>query len=142
MEFYRKKSGKSGIPIVPMVDILTILLIFFIVHTQWKQPQSSLIINVPSAEFIKGEEIKQKRAVLAVTHDSKVYLDDSAIEVTQLPTLLMEMKKKNPDLQMQLDVDTDASFGTIVQILDALTAAGIDASDVPARIESGSATTK
>ncbi len=142
MEFYRKKSGKGGIPIVPMVDILTILLIFFIVHTQWKQPQSSLIINVPSAEFIKGEEIKKKRAVLAVTHDSKVYLDNSPVDVTQLALLLTEMKTKNPDLQMQLDVDTDAAFGTIVQILDALTAAGIDASDVPARIESSSATTK
>ena len=44
MQFYRKKARSMGVPIVPMIDILTILLIFFIVHTQWKKPQSLLKI--------------------------------------------------------------------------------------------------
>lgn len=47
MQFYRKKAKSMGVPIVPMIDILTILLIFFIVHTQWKKPQSLLKIDVP-----------------------------------------------------------------------------------------------
>lgn len=42
MQFYRKKARSMGVPIVPMIDILTILLIFFIVHTQWKKPQSQI----------------------------------------------------------------------------------------------------
>ncbi|MCB5932793.1 biopolymer transporter ExbD, partial [[Eubacterium] rectale] len=54
MQFYRKKAKSMGVPIVPMIDILTILLIFFIVHTQWKKPQSLLKIDVPGAEFMKG----------------------------------------------------------------------------------------
>lgn len=54
MQFYRKKARTMGVPIVPMIDILTILLIFFIVHTQWKKPQSLLKIDVPGAEFMEG----------------------------------------------------------------------------------------
>ena len=54
MQFYRKKASSMGVPIVPMIDILTILLIFFIVHTQWKKPQSLLKIDVPGAEFMEG----------------------------------------------------------------------------------------
>ena len=54
-----------GVPIVPMIDILTILLIFFIVHTQWKKPQTLLKIDVPGAEFIEGAPSTEQRAVLA-----------------------------------------------------------------------------
>lgn len=54
MQFYRKKARTMGVPIVPMIDILTILLIFFIVHTQWKKPQSLLKIDVPARSSWKG----------------------------------------------------------------------------------------
>lgn len=69
MQFYRKKGRTMGVPIVPMIDILTILLIFFIVHTQWKKPQTLLKIDVPGAEFIEGAPSTEQRAVLAVTED-------------------------------------------------------------------------
>ena len=61
MQFYRKKARSMGVPIVPMIDILTILLIFFIVHTQWKKPQSLLKIDVPGAEFMEGTPSSEHR---------------------------------------------------------------------------------
>ncbi len=135
MQFYRKKSRSLTVPIVPMLDILTILLIFFIVHTQWKKPQSLLKIDVPGAEFIEGRPVDKPRNVLAVTNDSTVALNGKTIEVEALPAALEALKKQYPDLQLQLDVDKNAAFGVIVSIWDALSAVGIDAGDVPARIE-------
>ncbi len=135
MQFYRKKSRSLTVPIVPMLDILTILLIFFIVHTQWKKPQSLLKIDVPGAEFIEGRPVDKPRNVLAVTNDSTVALNVKTIEVEALPAALEALKKQYPDLQLQLDVDKNAAFGVIVSIWDALSAVGIDAGEVPARIE-------
>ncbi len=135
MQFYRKKSRSLTVPIVPMLDILTILLIFFIVHTQWKKPQSLLKIDVPGAEFIEGRPVDKPRNVLAVTNDSTVALNGKTIEVEALPAALEALKKQYPDLQLQLDVDKNAAFGVIVSIWDALSAVGIDAGEVPARIE-------
>ena len=43
--------------------------------------------------------------------------------------------KKPPGVKLQLDVDKKAEFGVIVGIWDALTSVGIDAGEVPARIE-------
>lgn len=134
MQFYRKKAGSMGIPIVPMIDILTILLIFFIVHTQWKKPQILLKIDVPGAEFIEGESSRQARSVLAVNGQSSISLDGRLVELDELPAALARLKKEKPDIQMQLDMDKKAEFGALVGIWDALTAAGIDAGDVPARI--------
>ncbi len=124
-----------GVPIVPMIDILTILLIFFIVHTQWKKPQSLLKIDVPGAEFIEGTPAEGKRAVLAVTSQSAISLNGTPLEMSELTVALETMKKENPNIQLQLDVDKKAEFGVIVGIWDALTSVGIDAGDVPARIE-------
>lgn len=124
-----------GVPIVPMIDILTILLIFFIVHTQWKKPQSLLKIDVPGAEFIEGTPAEGKRAVLAVTSQSAISLNGTPMEMSELTVALETMKKENPNIQLQLDVDKKAEFGVIVGIWDALTSVGIDAGDVPARIE-------
>ncbi len=135
MQFYRKKSRSLAVPIVPMLDILTILLIFFIVHTQWKKPQSLLKIDVPGAEFIEGQPVDQTRNVLTVTNDSTIALNGQTIDMEALPAALEDLKNQYPDLQLQLDVDKDAAFGVIVSIWDALSAVGIDAGDVPARIE-------
>ena len=125
MQFYRKKARSMGVPIVPMIDILTILLIFFIVHTQWKKPQSLLKIDVPGAEFMEGTPSSEQRAVLAVTGTSAI----------SLAAALEALKKENPGVKLQLDVDKKAEFGIIVGIWDALTSVGIDAGEVPARIE-------
>ena len=113
----------------------TILLIFFIVHTQWKKPQTLLKIDVPGAEFIEGAPSTEQRAVLAVTEESSISLNGYLVEIDELPAALERLKKENPDIQLQLDVDKKAAFGVIVGIWDALTSVGIDAGEVPARIE-------
>lgn len=135
MQFYRKKARSMGVPIVPMLDILTILLIFFIVHTQWKKPQTLLKIDVPGAEFMEGAPSTEQRAVLAVTGESSVSLNGKLVEMAELPSVLEALKRKQPGIKLQLDVDKKAAFGVIVGIWDALTSVGIDAGEVPARIE-------
>jgi biopolymer transport protein ExbD len=135
MQFYKKRHSASSVPIVPMVDILTILLIFFIVHTQWKKPQSVLKIDVPSVEYMNPDREIERRGVLAVGADSSVSFNGEIVSLNQLPEFLKSYKEANPDKKLQLDVDQGAAFGTIVQIWDILTGVGIDANEVPARIE-------
>lgn len=94
MQFYRKKARSMGVPIVPMIDILTILLIFFIVHTQWKKPQSLLKIDVPGAEFMEGTPSSEQRAVLAVTGTSAISLNGRLVEMNELAAALEALKRK------------------------------------------------
>lgn len=141
MQFYRKKARTMGVPIVPMIDILTILLIFFIIHTQWKKPQSLLKIDVPGTEFIEGENSTESRDVLSVSDQSVITLNGKPVEEKALPDIIQSLKKEKPELKLQLDVDKHAAFGVVVAIWDALTSAGIDLGDAPARIEIKSAST-
>ncbi len=135
MQFYRRTSKSAGLPIVPMIDILTILLIFFIIHTQWKKTPNVLKINVPTMEYIEGSKNKEVRDILSVSGTSEIYLNGEKQTKTSLITALQKLKDSNPDLKLQLDLDQDASFGTLADIWDALTAVDIDVNKVPARIE-------
>ncbi|MEG0024329.1 MAG: biopolymer transporter ExbD [Akkermansia sp.] len=135
MQFYRKRTIASAVPIVPMIDILTILLIFFIIHSQWKKPQHLLKIDVPATEYMEGVKNQEKRGILSVSQDSQIALDGVVIKMDELKAILLQFHQQYPDKELQLDVDGKASFGTIVKIWDMLTAAGIDAKEVPARIE-------
>lgn len=135
MQFYRRTSKSAGVPIVPMIDILTILLIFFIIHTQWKKTPNVLKINVPTMEYIEGSKNKDVRDILSVSGSSEIYLNGEKQTKTSLITALQKLKDSNPDLKLQLDLDQDASFGTLADIWDALTAVDIDVNKVPARIE-------
>lgn len=84
---------------------------------------------------MEGAPSTEQRAVLAVTGKSSISLNGNLVEMNELAAALEALKKEKPDVKLQLDVDKKAEFGVIVGIWDALTSVGIDAGDVPARIE-------
>lgn len=141
MQFYKKRPTSAAVPIVPMIDILTILLIFFIIHTQWRKPQHFLKIDVPSTEYIQGSETEVVRDVLTVSADSQIMFNGQIVTVEQLPDLLRQYKRDNPGKMLQQDIDKKAPVEMLVKIFDALTAAGIDVTEVPFRINTKSPAT-
>jgi biopolymer transport protein ExbD len=84
---------------------------------------------------MEGAPSTEQRAVLAVTGKSSISLNGNLVEMNELAAALESLKREKPDVKLQLDVDKKAEFGVIVGIWDALTSVGIDAGDVPARIE-------
>lgn len=84
---------------------------------------------------MEGAPSTEQRAVLAVTGKSSISLNGNLVEMNELAAALEALKREKPDVKLQLDVDKKAEFGVIVGIWDALTSVGIDAGDVPARIE-------
>ena len=70
-----------------------------------------------------------------MTGKSSISLNGNLVEMNELAAALESLKREKPDVKLQLDVDKKAEFGVIVGIWDALTSVGIDAGDVPARIE-------
>lgn len=124
----------TAVPIVPMIDILTILLIFFIIHTQWKNQQYVLKIDAPSTEYIQGEKTEKLRDVLAVSSDGQVSFRGKLVSIEALPFILRKYKSENPEGKLQQDIDKGVSIEMLVKVIDALTGAGIDVPEVPIRI--------
>ncbi|MBQ3143741.1 MAG: biopolymer transporter ExbD [Akkermansia sp.] len=135
MNIYTRKIPTMGITIVPMLDILTILLIFFIVHTEFKRQVSVLNLDLPQTHNLSGEKGSNDSILLEVGADGTLAFGGQIITEQQLPALVQEQLEKAPDSTIQVSAADSSSLGRFLQVLDQLTAAGLNIEKVPVRID-------
>lgn len=135
MNIYTRKFAQQGIPIVPMLDILTILLIFFIVHTEFKRQVNVLQLDVPQTHHLAGSQGDKNSILLEVADDGTIAFNGSIIPAEQLVTAVRELLQQNPAARIQLSAAGGSSMGRFIEVLDTLTAAGLDVDQIPIRID-------
>ena len=135
MKLYERRHEQQGIPIVPMLDILTILLIFFIVHTEFKRQVNVLQLNAPQTQHLSGTQGDKNSILLEVAQDGTIAFNGKLVPPGQLVQTIQELLKQNPKAKIQLSADGGTSMAHFIEILDTLTAAGIEAEQVPVRID-------
>lgn len=135
MKLYERKFTQQGIPIVPMLDILTILLIFFIVHTEFKRQVSVLQLDVPQTHHLAGTQGDRNSILLEVADDGTIAFNGKLVPAEQLVTAVRELMKQNPQAKIQVSAAGGSSMARFVEVLDTLTAAGLNVEQVPVRID-------
>jgi biopolymer transport protein ExbD len=74
--------------------------------------------------------------VLAIDRDGTIRLDNLTVPDLQLlDAYLAAFVKENPKRKLELEPDKEVSLEKLMGIWDALTRAGIEVKDVPARIQ-------
>lgn len=135
MHFYRQTRKRAEVPIVPMIDILFILLVFFIVSTTFKKPRNILRIELPTVREIPSDTVVDSRSIIAVDALGNITLDTLAVPEGLLQSYLAAYQKQNPGRKLELEADKQLPLERLLQVWDALTKAGIEIKDVPARIK-------
>lgn len=135
MKLYERQFAQQGIPIVPMLDILTILLIFFIVHTEFKRQVSVLKLDVPQTHHLAGTQGDRNSILLEVADDGTIAFNGKLVPAEQLVAAVRELMKQNPQARIQVSAAGGSSMARFVEVLDTLTAAGINVEQVPVRID-------
>ena len=135
MKLYERKFRQQGIPIVPMLDILTILLIFFIVHTEFKRQVSVLKLDVPQTHHLAGSQGDRNSVLLELGDDGSIAFNGRLIPAEQLVTAVRELLQQNPQARIQVSAAGGSSMGRFVEVLDTLTAAGLNVEEIPVRID-------
>ena len=134
MKLYERRFGQQGIPIVPMLDILTILLIFFIVHTEFKRQVTVLKLDVPQTHHLAGTQGDKNSILVEVGDDGSIGFNGRFIPAEQLTSEVRELLQRNPQARIQVSAAGGASMSRFVEVLDTLTAAGLEVEEVPVRI--------
>jgi biopolymer transport protein ExbD len=116
--------------IVSLIDILAILLIFVIVTTTFKRDQPAVVINLPDSKTATAAPTQSDPAVLSISSDSKLYLDDKPVELSDLKQALLDMLAADPNRSLALNADKAAPFGFVVSVMDVLKEANVK--NVPA----------
>jgi|SRR5205807_5972355 len=124
MKFASRKRRAPSIIIVSLVDILTILLIFFVVSTTFKKDQPQVQINLPESKTATNAPAELEHAIVSVDEKNVVQLDGKPIAVEDLESAVKNLSETRRST-LALQADKQASFGTIVKVMDALKLAGV-----------------
>jgi biopolymer transport protein ExbD len=136
MHFERPAARPRQLPIVSLIDILFIVLIFFIVSSEFKKKRDVLRVELPTVREVASDTLSDARSVLAIDSGGTIRLDDLTVpNMGLLKAYLDAYVRENPDRKLELEADKDVSLEQLVAVWDALTRAGIDVKDVPARIQ-------
>jgi biopolymer transport protein TolR len=130
MALAKREEGKkvnSEINVTPMVDVMLVLLIIFMVVT----PMLQKGVSVDRAEVNNPAPMedadKEDAMLVSITHDGKVYFGSDQITIDELTTKVKErMASNSQNKQVYVKADKRARFGALVQVVDAVRAAGVD----------------
>jgi biopolymer transport protein ExbD len=134
MRFHRPPRSRMSVQIIPMIDILIALLIFFITSTHFKKPRDVMRIELPTVREVPSDKVTEQRSVIAVDAAGNVSLDSLVVPEGLLESYLTAYRKQNPGRKLELEADKQLPLERLLGVWDALTKAGIEIKDVPARI--------
>ncbi|MBZ5599093.1 MAG: biopolymer transporter ExbD [Acidobacteriia bacterium] len=116
----------SDINVTPMVDVMLVLLIIFMVVTPMLQKGVSVDLAKVNNPTPMQDADKEDALVIAVMRDGKVYFGNDQIAPDQLTGKIKDKLANKGDKTVYVRADARAKFGSVVEVVDNVRAAGVD----------------
>jgi len=122
---FRKKrtSLLSDINITPFVDILLVLLIIFMVAAPMMT--SGISLDLPKG-VASPEEDKNKFITVSINKKGEIFLDDSAVKITNLGSKLLIVTSGNLSQKISLRADISLHYGKVMEVVKIINLAGFN----------------
>ena len=120
-------DGRSGfmsdINVTPFVDVMLVLLIIFMVTA----PMMIQGVNVSLPEAAAKPLPADENNLMVIIDDSgKLFINDVSVTVGDLRVKLQSIMAGRTDLEVYLKADKNIPYGTVVQVMSEVKAAGIE----------------
>ncbi len=116
------RTTMSEINVTPMVDVMLVLLVIFMVTAPLIQ--QGVKVNLPDARA-QPVEATEKRLVLSVDRQGRIYIGDTEVPGAQLEDKLRSNAKVQADKELYLHADREVPYGAVVEVMAAAQRAGI-----------------
>ena len=116
----------SDINVTPMVDVMLVLLIIFMVVTPMLQKGVSVDMAKVNNPTPMEDADKEDALLVSITRDGQVYLGSDRITVDALTTKVKDRLTNATNKRVYVKSDMRARYGGVVQVVDAVRAAGVD----------------
>jgi biopolymer transport protein ExbD len=129
----KKKKKRAGVKIdmTPMVDVAMLLLTFFMLTTVFNKPQT-MELNLPPDSNVAVEVAASTLLTVRVTANMNIYWSMGneptalkKVEFKELRPLLIERLRSIPKLITLIQIDREAKYNDMVDIMDELNLANI-----------------
>jgi biopolymer transport protein TolR len=116
----------SEINVTPMVDVMLVLLIIFMVVTPMLQKGISVDMPKVNNPEQMPDADKEDALLVSVMRNGDVFFGTDKITPDNLTTKVKDRLTNRSDKRVYVKADSRAHFGNVVQVVDAVRAAGVD----------------
>ncbi len=127
-------SDEADINLAPMLDIVFIMLIFFIVTTSFVK-ESGVTVSSPSAQSAAQQE--SVNIYIAITAEGEVWIDRKPVDPRSVRAIVARLHADNPEGSVIIQSDEEATTGILVEVMDQVRLAGVEAIAIAADRKAG-----
>ncbi|EGB13824.1 protein TolR [Pseudodesulfovibrio mercurii] len=113
----------NEINVTPFVDVMLVLLIIFMVTAPLMT--QGVEVDLPTTRTVRNLPQDSEHLVLTVKKDGKIFLDEYQVSMDELEDHLKRLVSGQKK-QLFLRADKEVPYGTVVQVMGEIKAAGID----------------
>src|SRR3954465_13004304 len=125
MDMGGSKGGvKSDINVTPLVDVMLVLLIIMMLVAPMLK--KGVDVKMPSAANTTDKPDSSGQTVVAIGADKRVYINTQQVRVTDLTSRVVDALEKQKDKVVLIKADQDVDYGTVMETMDSLRAAGVE----------------
>jgi biopolymer transport protein TolR len=120
------KKVNSNINVTPMVDVMLVLLIIFMVITPMLQKGVSVDLAKVNNPTQMPDADKEDALLVAVMRDGQVFFGNDKTPPDQLTQKIKDRLANKVDKRVFIRADARAKYGSVVEVVDNVRAAGVD----------------
>jgi biopolymer transport protein TolR len=120
------KKVNSNINVTPMVDVMLVLLIIFMVITPMLQKGVSVDLAKVNNPTQMPDADKEDALLVAVMRDGQVFFGNDKTPPDQLTQKIKDRLTNKVDKRVFIRADARAKYGSVVEVVDNVRAAGVD----------------
>jgi biopolymer transport protein ExbD/biopolymer transport protein TolR len=129
MSLSKRNEGanvNSDINVTPMVDVMLVLLIIFMVITPMLQHGISVDMAKVNNPEPMADADKEDALLVSVMRNGDVFFGTDKVAPDSLTGKVKDRLTNKADKRVYVKADARAHFGNVVQVVDAVRAAGVD----------------
>jgi biopolymer transport protein TolR len=111
----------AEINVTPLVDVMLVLLIIFMVTAPLMTSGVSVDLPKTSAQQLNSDS---EPLTVSIKADGSIFLQDQAVELTDIVTKLQASAQNNPDRRIFVRGDKDLAYGRIMEVMGTITQGG------------------
>ena len=132
-QWQQNPRKKARIEIIPMIDVMMFLLVFFVLISVNVIPALGIKTQQPNSSQAQNLKTADKQVVVTLGREGSIQLDGQNLELNNLVSAIKAKDIASEQIAVIVNSDKGAEVQTLVDVMDAIKAAGLGKVSLAAR---------
>ncbi len=124
-QWQQSPRKKARIEIIPMIDVMMFLLVFFVLISVNVIPALGIKTQQPNSSQAQNLKTPDKQVMVTLGREGLIQLDGQAVELDRLVSAIQAKASASEQIAVIVNSDKGAEVQTLVDVMDAIKAAGL-----------------